>query len=257
MKTIKAFIKSDDGRFSIEFDGIDWFKDAPTQKILKLAENGWRGCYEADEIARESGNPEVERILEYCNFVPTNGETIGFEVFVDNEDAWNWLAANRSITPDLLECKMLCYSPGDGAFAFNWSDKGGISVPFDVTRRDIEHWRSCDGALYHRWELMIIECQWRLISPVERVKYDALLATGGADSKVEEYEYQWEDDEKTQLVVYSWLSNHGGTRITVKNYSIINSISFYLKHEGTIRAVRAEREQWQFPMGKPRIPAKI
>jgi hypothetical protein len=50
------------------------------------------GDYAADHVAYSlaDSNPEISKVLEYCNLVHT-----GFEVVVDDTDAMNWLRENK------------------------------------------------------------------------------------------------------------------------------------------------------------------
>jgi len=94
---IKARIHSDDFVFDYEFDAEPWFAQAKTDAIVRLAEVGWGGDYEADDVAQfiqhDTENKEIETVFEYCynSQVPH----MGFEVHIDEENALEWLKANK------------------------------------------------------------------------------------------------------------------------------------------------------------------
>lgn len=97
---IKAECHSDDFRMEASFDATRWFEQASDQEITALAECGWRGDYPADEVARHFEDDATRDVFEYLAVKPKmpNGDPVGFECSVSEEDALAWLRVNR---PDL------------------------------------------------------------------------------------------------------------------------------------------------------------
>lgn len=97
---ITAEVHSDDYAFEVSFEANRWFASASPDQICKLAKAGWGGDEPADRVAIESAafNEEIKALytyLELKNSVQHEGETIGFEVHVDEDSAREWLRVHR------------------------------------------------------------------------------------------------------------------------------------------------------------------
>jgi hypothetical protein len=77
----------------VTFDATSFFKTATPGQIQDLAYGRWGGCYAADEIAYclSDENEDIGFMLRYVATVPG----IGFECYVDEDEARQWLSANR------------------------------------------------------------------------------------------------------------------------------------------------------------------
>jgi len=100
---IKANVHSDDHCYDVVFEATAWFIDASDADIINLANCNWRGDYPADNVALffEDYDPSIARLLEYCRDSQSGfAEGVGFECYVDEDDALKWLEENR---PWILE----------------------------------------------------------------------------------------------------------------------------------------------------------
>lgn len=96
---IRAVCHSDDYAVEVEFDCVEWFEYASVSDIVNLALEGWGGDYSADAIADyyEEKNPDIDRMFDYI--YTYNGahprNTMGFECYINDDEALNWLQKNR------------------------------------------------------------------------------------------------------------------------------------------------------------------
>lgn len=93
---IKAEVHTDDYAFKVEFDATPWFEIATQEQIQKLADCGWGGDYPADDVAIAMGNYDTN--VEQFWIQKENADKRqpqGFECRVDEEQAREWLTANR------------------------------------------------------------------------------------------------------------------------------------------------------------------
>jgi hypothetical protein len=99
--TIPAKIHSDDRAKYAEFDASAWFAKAPTEKILKLARNGWGDNEFSNEAAKDSAgsNGAVADVLQYVMYLRHGGLRSGYNCVVSRVAALEWLAYHR---PDVL-----------------------------------------------------------------------------------------------------------------------------------------------------------
>ncbi len=78
----------------VSFDAVPWLEQASAEALKALRGIGWGGDTAADDIAwwmaSERINVDVTRIV---NRAQDNG--LGFEVYLDEEQAIPWLDANR------------------------------------------------------------------------------------------------------------------------------------------------------------------
>lgn len=97
MTPVNAEVHSDDSMAQGIFDASPWFRQATDDKILALAKEGWRGSYEADEVAESVRGVEdhVSRVLDYVDSCREAGKEMGFEVVVNETDAKEWVRKNR------------------------------------------------------------------------------------------------------------------------------------------------------------------
>lgn len=92
---IKAEVHSDDRAESAEFDALPWFRVASDDEIVALAGIDYGGDYAADEVAQGVSDEGVRRVLNYA----AARKQMGFEVYVNEEAALNWIENER---PHLL-----------------------------------------------------------------------------------------------------------------------------------------------------------
>lgn len=88
---------SDDHRVSVTFDAGPYLPKLSAAEIQELTSCGFSGCYAADAVyewARDSGDPRVQELSDYLDFVskheirmPYSDDPIGFEVEVDEDAA--------------------------------------------------------------------------------------------------------------------------------------------------------------------------
>jgi hypothetical protein len=110
---IAAEVHSDDHVFEVPFKANRWFASASPDDICKLAKAGWGGDEPADRVALELApcNEEIEALytyLELKNSVQHAGETIGFEVHVDEDSAREWLRIHRPYILALPDLSTVC-----------------------------------------------------------------------------------------------------------------------------------------------------
>lgn len=98
---ITATISTDDGLDKSTFNAVEWFRRATDEDILVLAEDNWRDCDHADEIAWVCADQTgVDRILDSLHCRPRrhpgeHREFVGFNVCVKAREAMLWLRDNR------------------------------------------------------------------------------------------------------------------------------------------------------------------
>ena len=101
---INAVIHTDDYVFEVTFLANDWFLTATPAQIRHLAESDWGGDAAADCVALEltEANEEIHRLFDYLSLKNSGRNSqlsIGFEVYVDDRQAREWLRIHR---PDIL-----------------------------------------------------------------------------------------------------------------------------------------------------------
>lgn len=95
---INAECHSDDRAVEVSFDATPWFEQANEEQILSLARCEWRGDYPSDAVAHFMAEKN-EAVAEMFTYLELRGriETIGFECSVNQDEAMNWLKANRPV----------------------------------------------------------------------------------------------------------------------------------------------------------------
>lgn len=95
-RMIKAKCYSDDRCIEVNFDATPWFEQADEKEIMDLIQYGWRR-YPADAVAHFMADLDkgVAEMFQYLGF-RARLETIGFECYVNKEDALIWLKENRA-----------------------------------------------------------------------------------------------------------------------------------------------------------------
>lgn len=88
---VAAEVHSDDHRLKADFDAAPYLSNATPYDIAKLICCDWGGDYPTDNVAQESDNKDVIRVLDYATIVPD----MGFEVNIDQDQAVMWLWKNR------------------------------------------------------------------------------------------------------------------------------------------------------------------
>jgi hypothetical protein len=97
---IGAEAHSDDRAIEIDFDAVDWFKQASVEEIVALAACEWGGDYPADAVADLFAAVDTAPLFAYLNARNKGGgETVGFECHVDGNEAMAWLRIYR---PDVV-----------------------------------------------------------------------------------------------------------------------------------------------------------
>jgi hypothetical protein len=98
---IPAKIHTDDGAKCATFDARSWFATASMERIVELAQAGWRSRREATSIARlaQFENPEMADVLQYVMFLRHGGLDGSCTCTVDRVAALEWLAYHR---PDVF-----------------------------------------------------------------------------------------------------------------------------------------------------------
>lgn len=96
---------SDDHAVEVSFDSRPFLRRASSQEIRVLHANDFSGSYEADAIfytAEDRGDENVRPLRTYLDTRPRmpNGDTVGFEVSVDGDEAMTWLERYR---PEVVE----------------------------------------------------------------------------------------------------------------------------------------------------------
>jgi len=102
---IPASAYSDDRMAEVEFDAVEWFRQAGPDEIVRLAECGFGGDYPADAVVLffEEKHPGVRKLFGYLESIrdlPSKKDCHGFECHVDRETARKWLRDRR---PEVYE----------------------------------------------------------------------------------------------------------------------------------------------------------
>ena len=94
---VPAKCYSDDQLVEVKFDAAPWLKKATTKEILKLADCGWGGDLEADQVALDMAGKDndIAFMFKYIEVRKRSGQDIGFECHVQEDEALAWLNKNR------------------------------------------------------------------------------------------------------------------------------------------------------------------
>lgn len=98
---IRAECYSDDRVITVNFDATRWFKKATDAELFALANCSWKGDYPADDVAVyvSTYDEELMDVFKYIEIVndhrASSAEMIGFECVVNEEDALEWIRANK------------------------------------------------------------------------------------------------------------------------------------------------------------------
>lgn len=96
---ISAEVHSDDHVFEATFDASKWAEQADDTEIEALAKCGFGGDYAADAVAQfmADHDEDVKKVFSYLDLKPKmgNGDPVGFECHVEEEDLAMWLDTNR------------------------------------------------------------------------------------------------------------------------------------------------------------------
>ena len=89
---IRATIKKDDNELTVNFDAVNWFKHASWKRIIRLIKQDFNNSEIADEVAgwHIDKNPAVKDFFDRLGLPPT-----GYEVYINQDDAWKWLKDHR------------------------------------------------------------------------------------------------------------------------------------------------------------------
>lgn len=96
--TVHFSAQSDDWRVDLNnLDCTSWFEQASDQEIIDLANCDWQGDYAADAVARFYEDSLCKPLFDYLDLRPTQatGDSVGFEVQVDRDQAMAWLKQHR------------------------------------------------------------------------------------------------------------------------------------------------------------------
>jgi len=101
---VKARCHSDDFAIDVLFDATEWLEQASDDEIKELAKIGWGGDYQADEVAQFFQENTTERLFDYLSFNPRlmNGDNVGYECHLEENDVLEWLQKNRQELYDTL-----------------------------------------------------------------------------------------------------------------------------------------------------------
>ena len=180
---IIAEVHSDDRVFEVDFDATPWFRQASNDEIIALAEIGWGGDSEADEVAEfcEAGNNEITEMFSYLRRLSGRRNACGSECHVDEDSAMDWIRTNRPElaskiegTSEKFECSKcgLPTSVDEDGLCNNCSKKSEVAAAIKA-----EFLTSSEGAaeveLFH--ERLMSEC------PGFFVDHDAAVAFLMAD----------------------------------------------------------------------------
>lgn len=93
---IEARAWSDDQRIIVDFNAAPWFYMAKPNEVVKLAESGWSRSEPADQVAlgMKKFNDKIDFLFKYIERVDrhvVHGDTVGFEVEVNEEQAMAWM----------------------------------------------------------------------------------------------------------------------------------------------------------------------
>jgi len=130
---------SDDFVVKVQFDGRAWLAQAELSEILSLADIGFRGDYAADDVYHHAvgvNDPDVQPLVNYLLKDPVmpNGDTCGFEVVVDEDQALEWLALARpDVHARIMVTRFIAESEGITATALDdlihdEADKGASEI---------------------------------------------------------------------------------------------------------------------------------
>lgn len=114
---IRAKVHTDDQRFAIEFDATKYFEQAPDDAIFDLARADWGGDYPADWVAEyfEYKNPDIKNMFRYLRDLDVRArrDPPGFEVYVNEEDAIEWLKGHRPLIARAIQGRWKGIGPRD------------------------------------------------------------------------------------------------------------------------------------------------
>lgn len=98
---IRAECHSDDHAKSAEFDATPYFAVITPDEFQKLIDCDFGGDYPADEVAQffsdKPGYGTVREMFDYLGTGPKmlNGDTVGFECYVNEQDVAAWAETAR------------------------------------------------------------------------------------------------------------------------------------------------------------------
>jgi hypothetical protein len=94
-ETVTARVWTDDKVFDIEFNAVEWLKQATNSGISDLYMCGFGRDYPADKVAHfmADRNIEIASMFQYLEIL--KGTKIGFEVEIDAEQMLQWLKVNK------------------------------------------------------------------------------------------------------------------------------------------------------------------
>lgn len=92
---IKAKAWSDDRVIECEFDATPWFEQATWDDVEDLRNNGFRGCYKADEVAIYCAqfNTKLADLFKYLELIASSRahkDMSGFECCIDEGSYSEW-----------------------------------------------------------------------------------------------------------------------------------------------------------------------
>lgn len=90
----------------VEFDAVLWLDQGDHFFMCELAQNGWGGCYEADEVAlwMTAVDEKVGKLFVAHDAINALLDgTAGFECHIDGDSAMAWLREHRPATARQLE----------------------------------------------------------------------------------------------------------------------------------------------------------
>lgn len=98
---VSATVHTDDYKFEFTFNATRWFESADDAMITALAHCGFGGDKPADDVAVffDGEVPNVTKVFKYLSLDPlmfgSKGDPVGFECYVEPEEARAWIKANK------------------------------------------------------------------------------------------------------------------------------------------------------------------
>ena len=132
---VRAEAHSDDMIAAAKFDATAWFDQASDDQVVDLADAGWGGDYQADEVASFFENsPGFDRLTDmYGHLFRANRDRearVGFECHVHSGDAFAWLEGNRPALAARL--RELGFEPDNSDP--HWDSDSSWPADYDVAR---------------------------------------------------------------------------------------------------------------------------
>lgn len=108
---ITAKARTDDYMVEVALDAEWWFRQADEDDILSLANGGWGGDWISDRIAIDQPEPrpaDLDFLFNYLGvYRGSHKHSIGFSVYVDEQEAMEWLQEHRPTIAQAIQRELL------------------------------------------------------------------------------------------------------------------------------------------------------